>query len=231
MTMSPPPPRSSPVKGEEKKNTPRLAAGSFTRKVTRCGTMEKYKMILMTEEQMAREVTLGVIVTRPLTVWHYIIPGMFIIDFLRRGSALRKYTDHFMFPRKLAIDSAQALAQGEDEADVSSHIENETRFWLNSLDLYTHGLLDAQLAVIKLLIDHYARLLKAEGVSIYALIKAAYENRNRFQAHIDELTAAEAEVDRELIVKLGESEKLKAKISAEQKQLEERREKIIQEVF
>jgi hypothetical protein len=47
--------------------------------------MEKYKMILMTEEKMAREVTLGVIVTRPLTVWHYIIPGMFIIDFLRRG--------------------------------------------------------------------------------------------------------------------------------------------------
>ena len=73
--------------------------------------MEKYKMILMAEEKMAREVTLGVIVTRPLTVWHYIIPGMFIIDFLRRGSALRKYTEHFMFPRKLAIDAAQALAQ------------------------------------------------------------------------------------------------------------------------
>ena len=193
--------------------------------------MEKYKMILMTEEQMAREVTLGVIVTRPLTVWHYIIPGMFIIDFLRRGSALRKYTEHFMFPRKRAIDAAQALAQGQDEAAVSSRLENETRLWLNSLDLYTPGLLDAQLAVIKLLVDHYARLLNADGVSIYALIKAAYESRDRFQGHIDKLTAAEADVDRELIAKLGESEKLNAKISAEQKQLEERRSKIIAEVF
>ena len=188
-------------------------------------------MILMTEEKMAREVTLGVIVTRPLTVWHYIIPGMFIIDFLRRGSALRKYTEHFMFPRKLAIDAAQALAQGEDEAAVFSHIENETGSWLNSLDLHTPGLLQAQLAAIKLLVDHYARLLKADGVSVYALIKAAYESRESFQRHIDELTAAEAEVDRELIAKLGESEKLKAKISAEQKQLKERREKIIEEVF
>lgn len=188
-------------------------------------------MILMTEETLAREVTLGVIVTRPLTVWHYIIPGMFIIDFLRRGSALRKYTEHFMFPRKLAIDAAQALAQGEDEAAVSSHIENETRSWLNSLDLYTPGLLDAQLAVIKLLIDHYARLLMADGASVYALIKAAYESRDHFQQHIDELTAAEAEVDRELIAKLGETEKLKKKISAEQKQLEERRRKIVEEVF
>jgi hypothetical protein len=193
--------------------------------------MEKYKMILMTEEKMAREVTLGVIVTRPLTVWHYIIPGMFIIDFLRRGSALRKYTEHFMFPRKLAIDAAQALAQGEDEAAVFSHIESEIRSWLNSLDLHTAGLLDAQLAVIKLLVDHYAKLLKADGVSVYALIKAAYESRESFQGHIDELTTAEALVDRELIAKLGETEKLKAKISAEQKQLEERREKIIQEVF
>jgi hypothetical protein len=193
--------------------------------------MEKYKMILMTEEKMAREVTLGVIVTRPLTVWHYIIPGMFIIDFLRRGSALRKYTQHFMFPRKLAIDAAQALAQGDDEAAVFTHIENETRLWLNSLDLHTPGLLDAQLAVIKLLVDHYARLLNADGVSVYALIKAAYESRDRFQGHIDELTAAEAEVDRELIAKLGETEKLKEKISAEQKQLEERRQKIVEEVF
>ena len=193
--------------------------------------MEKYKMILTAEEKMAREVTLGVIVTRPLTVWHYIIPGMFIIDFLRRGSALRKYTEHFMFPRKLAIDAAQALVQGEDESEVFSHVENDTGRWLSSLDLHTSGLLEAQLAVIKLLVDHYARLLKKDGYSVYALIKKAYENRASFQGFIDELTAAEAEVDRELIAKLGESEKLTAKILAEQEQLKQRREKIAEEVF
>ena len=37
--------------------------------------MEKYDIIVDAEQQFAREVTLGVIVTRPLTVWHYIIPG------------------------------------------------------------------------------------------------------------------------------------------------------------
>jgi hypothetical protein len=188
-------------------------------------------MILMTEEKMAREVTLGVIVTRPLKVWHNIIPGMFIVDFLRRGSALRKYTEHFMFPRKLAIEAAQALVQDEDKATVFSHIENETRTWLNSLDLYTPGLLQAQLAVTKLLVDHYAKLLKEDGYSVYALIKKAYQNRVIFQGFIDELTAAEAEVDRERIAKMGETEKLRAKISAEQEQLKERREKIIEEVF
>jgi hypothetical protein len=193
--------------------------------------MEKYKMILMAEEKMAREVTLGVIVTRPLTVWRHIIPGMFIIDFLHRGSALRQYTKHFMFPRKLAIDAAQALLQGEEKAAVFSHIENDSGAWLNSLDLHTPGLLQAQLAVIKLLVDHYARLLKEDGYSVYALIKKAYENRENFQGFINELTAAEAEVDRERIVRMGETQKLKEKISAEQQQLKERREKILQEVF
>jgi hypothetical protein len=38
-------------------------------------------------------------------------------------------------------------------------------------------------------------------------------------------------VDRELIVRMGETQKLKEKISAEQEQLKERREKILQEVF
>jgi predicted nuclease with TOPRIM domain len=114
---------------------------------------------------------------------------------------------------------------------VLSHIENETRSWLSGLDLNTPGLLQAQLKIIKLLIDHYAGLLKVDGVSVYALIRNAYESRENFQGHIDELTAAEAEVDRELIAKLGETEKLKTKISAEQKQLEERRQKIAEEVF
>ncbi len=193
--------------------------------------MEKPKMILIAEEKLAREVTLGVIVTRPLTVWHYIIPGMFIIDFLRRGSALKKYTENFLFPRKLAVDAAQALAQGEPEADVFEHIENDTRVWLNSLDLYSPGLLQAQVGAIKLLADHYGMLLKEDGLSVYALMKAAYQNQENLQTFFEELTAAEAEVDRELLAKKGENEKLKEKILAEQKQLEERRAKIIEEVF
>ena len=193
--------------------------------------MEKHKMILMAEEKMAREVTLGVIVTRPLTVWHYIIPGMFIIDFLRRGSALRKYTEHFLFPRKLAVDTAQALEQGEPKADVFEHIENDTRTWLNSLDLFTPGLLQAQVSVIKLLSDHYGKLLKEDGYSVYALIKAAYQNPENLEEFFNELTAAEAEVDRELLAKIGESDKLREKILAEQNQLKERRDKIIEEIF
>ena len=77
--------------------------------------MDKCDIIMNAEEQFAREVTLGVIVTRPLTAWHTIIPGFFIVDFLRRGSAIRQYTKHFMFPRKLALDAAVAVTREEDK--------------------------------------------------------------------------------------------------------------------
>ena len=88
--------------------------------------MDKYHIILQAEQQFAREVTLGVIVTRPLTVWHTLIPGFFIIDFLRRGSAIRQYTRHFIFPRKLALDAALTEMQAENKkpavADVADHV-------------------------------------------------------------------------------------------------------------
>ena len=103
--------------------------------------MENYNMILAAEEQFAREVTLGVIVSRPLTVWHYIIPGMFIIDFLRRGTAIRQYTKHFLFPRKLALEAAQAISEKEDKSSITSHFEEDVSIWLNELKLFSPELL------------------------------------------------------------------------------------------
>jgi hypothetical protein len=193
--------------------------------------MEKYDMILAAEEQFAREVTLGVIVQRPLTVWHYLIPGMFIIDFLRRGSAIRQYTRHFMYPRKLAIDTAQATIQGQDEAILRSHIEEDIRTWLNALNLYTPALHQAQAEVVDLLTDHYSRLLNAVGDNYHLLIKNAYQNRERFKIYLDQMTSAEKEVDIEITKKLGENPKLQEKLLAEEKQVQMRRQKIMDQVF
>ena len=92
--------------------------------------MDKYDIIMNAEDQFAREVTLGVIVTRPLTAWHYMIPGFFIIDFLRRGSAVRQYTKYFMYPRTLAMDAALAVSRQEDKETLNSRIREDIRSWL-----------------------------------------------------------------------------------------------------
>jgi len=193
--------------------------------------MDKYEMILAAERQFAREVALGVIVSRPPSAWHYLIPGMFIIDFLRRTSAIREYTKHFLFPRQLAIEAAQHLSAGYDSSSVNTQIETEIEKWLQSLSLFSPNLAQAQKAAVVLLVDHYRRLLDAPGDSYPDLIQHAYPSKQTFQKHLRQLTAAEDEVDRAIIEKAGENEKLREKLRLEAQQVELRRNKISEDVF
>lgn len=193
--------------------------------------MEKYNIIVGAEQQLAREVTLGIIVTRPVTVWHYLIPGFFIIDFLRRGRAIRQYTKHFMFPRKLAMDAAAAEMQGENNASMRSDLEDNTGIWLGSLKIYSPDLVKAHLELIEILAAHYLKLLNAEGDTFSLLIEHAYQNSDNFEQFIKTVTTAENEVNRQVIQQLGGNEKVKEKIEAEQQQIAKRRHKILEEVF
>jgi hypothetical protein len=193
--------------------------------------MEKYDIIVAAERQFAREVTLGVIVARPLTAWYYFIPGFFIIDYLRRASAIRQYTNHFMFPRRLAMDAAAAEMRGENIESMRSDLEDKTRIWLESLKLYSSDLVMAHLELIEVLAAHYRKLLNAEGDSIDLLIEHAYQNGADFQQFIQAVTAAENEVDRQVIEHLGGNEKVKEKMEAEQHQIAKRRHRILEEVF
>ena len=113
--------------------------------------MDKYDIIMNAEQQFAREVTLGVIVTRPLTAWHTIIPGFFIIDYLRRGSAIRQYTEHFMFPRKLALDVAVSEIRGENKEALRPDLEPKIETWLESLKLYSPDLVKAHMVLVEIL--------------------------------------------------------------------------------
>ena len=193
--------------------------------------MTKYDLIIAAEKQFAREVTLGVVVQQPLSVWHYLIPGMFIIDFLRRTSAISRYTKHFMFPRQLAIDAAQHLLQGYGKSAENSRIAAEIENWLNSLHLYSPQLARAQQHAVDVLVTHYGKLLNAEGNSHYELIENAYSSRQAYEAHVHELTSAEAEIDRAIIEKMGNDEKLKEKLQLEAQQVELRRNRILENIF
>jgi len=193
--------------------------------------MDKYEMIIAAERQFAREVTLGVIVQRPLSVWHYLLPGMFIIDFLRRTSAISRYTKYFMFPRQLSIDSARHLLQGYNESAENSRIAAEIEKWLKSLRLYSTRLADAQQYAIDLMIDHYTKLLNAEGGSYSELIENAYGSREAYEAYVIRLTSAETEIDKAIVEIMGSNERLKEKLQLEAQQVELRRNKVLEDIF
>ncbi len=188
-------------------------------------------MILAAEEQFAREVTLGRIVNRSIAVWSYLIPGMFIIDYLRRGSAIRLYTKHFMFPRKLALNMARSMSGVEEKKIETLQISKDISTGLQSLKLNSPNMQKAMEKMVHLLADHYLKLIKSEGNDYCQLIWNTYQNRRGFQSHLDLLMDAGKEVDRAILEKLGDTEKVREKLSVERQQIEMRLQNLADEIY
>jgi len=193
--------------------------------------VEKHEIILAAEETFVREVALGVIVKQPRSIWHSLIPGMFIIDFLRRTSKIRKYTHHFIFARKQSLDAAQDIIDGEVKSDRLWRAEEEIRAWLTSLNLYSEELLQGQMSVVRLLVDHYAKLLQGEGDTYYSLVRNGYENRENYELYLSRLASLEGEMDRAIVDKSPADENLKQRLLTEQQEVENRRQKHLDEIF
>ena len=188
-------------------------------------------LILDEEESFARAVALGVIVKRPPSAWHFIIPGMFLFDFLRRSSETRRYSDLFLFPRRLALDGAFDLLNGKDREKVFLKAEEEIRGWLITLKLDSGRLLRAHMSQVSLLVDHYTRLLQAEAGSYHGLIRQAYPTRGHYETFLTELSAAEREVDQAVAAFHGGSDAIRQRLEAEQNQVEALRKKEILRSF
>ena len=144
---------------------------------------------------------------------------------------MRRYTQHFMFPRKLAMDTARHIIEGEERKERLPWTEEEIRVWLETLNLYSLSLQTAQMKVVTQLMDHYSKLLQSEGDTYYDLVRNAYMSQSDYQAHLSQLKVFEQEVDRAILEKLGETEGLREKLLAEEAQLERMRQKRIDEIF
>lgn len=193
--------------------------------------MDTYDIILDAETRFAKEVALGVIYQQQPSAWYYLLPGMFIIDYLRRGTAISRYTKHFMFPRKLALDASRSLMKSQEKSEIDSRIESDVEHWLSGLKLQSQELLQAQKRAIDLLIEHYLKLQNARGDSINELIENAYRSRGAYESHVRELTSAEADIDRAIIESIANNEKLIEKLQLEARQVEMVRKKIIENIF
>jgi hypothetical protein len=85
--------------------------------------------------------------------------------------------------------------------------------------------------MVRSLVGHYGTLFRAEGDSYSSLLRNAYGKRRKYEDHLSRLTSLEKEVDKAIIEALGDSEKLRQKLLAEQQQLKKMRGKAVEEVF
>jgi len=85
--------------------------------------------------------------------------------------------------------------------------------------------------VIDLLIDHYSRLLHAEGNDYPDLIKDAYKVRESYKAYLHRLSTAEQAVDHAISEIRGEVKEIMEQLQMEQVQVTELRTKEVNRVF
>ena len=188
-------------------------------------------MILSAEESFARAVALGIWVKRPLTTWHFLLPGMFILDSLRRSQAVRQYSTVFLYPRKVALDAALGSMDGKSVQEALAEAEGSLGQWLSSLTMYSEPLLRAHSRLVAILHDHYCKLLREEGEDYASLLRRAYRTRDNYDSHLRRLFDAEQEVDRSVAEFRGQSQEIRERLQAEQMQVRALRRKEIDQVF
>lgn len=191
---------------------------------------KKIKLIVAEEYSLAREVALGITVMKPLKAWLYIIPGMFIVDFLRRGKEIRRYGDYFMFPRKLALEAVRQDIIHTEMDEVLSTIEKKVVQGLTALRLLSEELKNMYIDLIKLLIEHYEKLMKADGNTYAGLLNEAYSGRDQYEAFLNKLSSLERKIDNTIADRI-DSAIIKQSILLGQKQLEIMRDKHTPEYF
>lgn len=191
----------------------------------------QYRIILDAEASVARRVALGVIVKRPVKPLLQLIPGMFIIDFLRRTGKIRRFTRFYLPPRQQTLDAARALAGGEKKEAVLADLERKLQIWLDMQRLSGEAVLQALSALTGFLVEHYKRLLEADGEFYPSLVQAAYGSKAAYRAFLDGLYERERAYIQAISERFEGRESIQRQLIEEQIEAEEQRNKEIDGIF
>ena len=174
--------------------------------MAKAGIKKKYDIILGRETNHARMVALQVIKPKPLSVWEVLIPILFILGYLRSKEQREVFAQNLLFTKKLALQAAfDMIRKGQSRDTVELQIKKKTDELLTALpgDVYSEAIRREQLKEINLLIDHYRKLIGAEGQDYPSLVISAYQDTDAYLSFQEELKRAELNVTRAAHQTLG----------------------------
>jgi hypothetical protein len=157
----------------------------------------RFRLILARERGRASAIARAVFETKPFSVWEVLVPFVLIYNLTQRSRLREHFAANWLFTKKLALEGALDVARGSRSLEeVRARIDAETARVLASTppDLYSEEIRERQREEIDMLIDHYVRLLGAEGEDHAALVRAAYGSRVEYESLLDRIAAAEREV-------------------------------------
>lgn len=159
----------------------------------------KFENILAHERSLARTVANAVVGQNPVAVWDVLIPIVFLFNFLRFKRAREIFAINYMFTKKLALEAALHMRRkGQNKQEAMARFKEKTGKILASdqKGIYSSKIRQKQMKEIELLIDHYYKLLNAEGKNYATMVKNAYQDQGNYAAFIEQLEQVEREVIR-----------------------------------
>ena len=158
---------------------------------------KKFEVILARERRMANSVARQAIKPKPFSVWEVLIPVIFILGFMRSREQREIFAQNLMFTKKMALEAAfEMLKKGQSKEAAMSRIATETQGLLSAIPngVYSDSIRRKQLEEIDLLIDHYGKLMRAEGSDYVTLVAEVYQTSEDYAIFQDQLTLAECAV-------------------------------------
>ncbi len=159
---------------------------------TMAGLEEKKALILAHEKTTARAVARIVIEKPVLSVWMILVPIFFVYYFYRLkkyADGSKDFVDNFLVTRQRCLDEACRAVQTGGGPHVQQVVS------LSSAPAKTHG---AYAEWIRVLVDHYMDLLRADGDTYEALVRAVYKNRTNYLLFLNRLGQVEHQFDEAL---------------------------------
>ena len=166
----------------------------------------KVKNILSQERSLAKTVASAVIDTPTLSVWDVAIPIIFLFNFLRFKRARETFVLNFLFTKKMALEAAFAMvAKGRTREEAKVQIREKTGNLLaaDKKGIYSSKIRQRQMNEIEILLDHYRKLLCAEGKDYSAMVKNAYRSQEEYRVFLKELQRAEKAVNQAAMQTVG----------------------------
>lgn len=158
---------------------------------------KKFNSILSRELTVARSAALQVIKPKPFSVWEVLIPIIFILGYMRAKEQRELFTQNLMFTKKIALEAAFEIStDNKNKKEVLLNIDNKTKAVLTQVgsDIYSEDIRQCQLEEIKLLIDHFHKLLEMDGEDYSDLVVNVYRTENNYTKFTDKLKNAEKKV-------------------------------------
>ncbi len=158
---------------------------------------KKFKNILDRDRAVAKLVSMAVVRPKPLGVWDVTIPIIFILNFMKLKQTREIFIQNFMFTKGLALDAAQnIIKKGRTRESELAQIEEKTKSILDADTdgIYSEEIRRSQMEEIDLLIDHYCKLSKTDGVDYSFLVINTYQDRRGYTAFFSKLKDTEKKV-------------------------------------